>query len=457
MGSERHSIPILHKSFNSKVKKPASSGSFHKSDHPKYDSWAYSESFLPWNTEILPPFTGDMGFQAAAYPSTPFQLDHWNEQQLSWATGVYPMPPVDDIFFEPDCRMDHQPLASHTLVMDPSFNFEDESHISATSSMPSDPPALLNTGPPSLVDSHWDVPWDRISSVAENEKQGSSGTIELTSTNNYDLRKRLLKLNLEMIDDLELLESGSDISQPSAFLGDITNSPGGKLEIPIFRMLDHSTKFLEILQSGIGASEDSLNLIPSIEFPNAEPNMFEDARAFPQGVEKRIESTSSSHDSCQRTIKPPSSDQTTNSSPPEFDVSTSMGMLTAYCHLIRVYRAIFSQLYQLFLLVPPADAAAFLLLPSSQHGQFQMERSLTVEVQVWIDMSTNMLAKIERALGMPCSDMDGCTGPVASVLANGPLSSVRDHIMTQEQIEGGIPLKETMSCLRKLVNDSVCV
>lgn len=341
--------------------------------------------------------------------------------------------------------------------MDPFFSLQDGSHISATSSLPSEAPIPSNTGPPSLVDSHWEAPWDGIPFAVENEKQRTTGIFDWHSKNSYDMHKRLFKLNLEMIDDLELLETGSDILQPSTFLGDDTSSSGGKLEIPVFRMLNHSRQFLEILQSGIGASEDSLPFIPSIEFPNGEASIFEDVKPFPQGAEQSGESTASSHDASNHRVNPPLSDQTRGLIPRACDVSTSMGMLTAYCHLIRVYHAIFSQLYQLFLLVPPADAAAFLLLPSSQHSQFHMEGDLTVQVQVLIELSTNMLAKIERALGMSSSEMDGGMGPLASVLASGPLTSVRDHIMTQEQIECGIPLKETMSCLQKLVNDSICV
>ncbi|KAJ5994262.1 hypothetical protein N7451_009986 [Penicillium sp. IBT 35674x] len=398
-----------------------------------------------------------MGFQASIYPEASLPFDHWNEQELSWATGAYPVEPTFGSFiFEPDCRLDHQPTTSHALVTDPSFNLQDESHTSATSSLPSQPPLPLSSCPPSLVDSHWDTSWDAVISATENEKQGANGTVDW-NPNNYDLRKRLLKLNLEMIDDLELLERGSDILQPSTFLGDDTSSSAAKLGIPVFRMLNHSTQFLEILQSGIGASEDPLHLVPSIESSNGETNIFEYLKPFSQGVEQISESTATSYDSDHHTSNPALSDQTGDILPSACDVSTSMGMLTAYCHLIRVYRAIFNQLYQLFLLVPPADAAAFLLLPSSQHGQFHMEGNLTVRVQVFIDLSTNMLAKIERALGMSCSETDGGMGPVASVLASGPLTSVRDHIITQEQIECGIPLKETISCLRKLVSDPVCV
>lgn len=91
MSSERNSVPILHKSFNSKVKKAVSSGSFHKSDHQRYNNWQYPETFSPWNNENHSPFSGDMGFQALNYPEASFQFDHWNEQQLSWDTGVYPM------------------------------------------------------------------------------------------------------------------------------------------------------------------------------------------------------------------------------------------------------------------------------------------------------------------------------------------------------------------------------
>lgn len=138
-------------------------------------------------------------------------------------------------------------------------------------------------------------------------------------------------------------------------------------------------------------------------------------------------------------------------------------MLTTYCHLVRVYGAVFTQLYQLFLIIPPADAAAFLLLPSLQFGQFHMDGNLTVQVQVLIELSSSMLAKVERALGMSdgsSPELDGEINPMAHVLVGSPLVSIRDHVnntMTQEQILCGISLKETMKCLRQLLKDPVNV
>lgn len=97
MSSERHSMPMLHKSFNSKVKKTVSSGSFHKPDHQRYNSWSYPENISPWNTEMSPSFPGEMGYQAATYPDTTFQFDNWSEQQPSWATGIYSMVSIHQI------------------------------------------------------------------------------------------------------------------------------------------------------------------------------------------------------------------------------------------------------------------------------------------------------------------------------------------------------------------------
>ncbi|KAJ5758981.1 hypothetical protein N7520_006137 [Penicillium odoratum] len=454
MGFERHSMPILHKSTNSKVKKSLSAGNVRKPEYPKYNSWPYPENFSPWVTEDTTPFSVDMGFQAASYPATVFPFDQWNEQQPPWTTGLNPMLPVEDFFIQSDYGLYPQKLVPNALLMEP-FNLQDESYNSVVSSLPSEPPNILDPCPSTVMDGIWGASWDRIPAVAENEKQGTISTTDWSTTNNYNVRKRLLILNLELIDDLELLEADVDILQPSAFFGDDISFSAGKLDIPIFRMLSHSTQFLEILQSGIGSSENPSHVIPSIEFSLGELNTFEDVKSSPQNVKQRGASTASSNDSSHRRINPSLLDQPGTLLPPQCDVSTSMGILTVYCHLIRVYRAIFSQIYQLFILVPPVDAAAFLLLPGLQYGQFQMDGNLTVQMQFLIDFSTEMLAKIEQALGMPCSDMDGVTSPVASILGSGPLASVRDHIMTQEQVQCGIPLKETMNCLRELLKDPV--
>ncbi|KAJ5928196.1 hypothetical protein N7466_007152 [Penicillium verhagenii] len=448
MGGERQTpMPILHKSSNSKVKKTVSSGGYHKLDHQRYDIWQYPDSLVPWNTEDTPPFLGDMGYQPSLYPASSFQFDQWNEPQPPWTPGFYPMVPVENFFSESDYPLDHQPSTEDAFTMEHAFNLKDESHTNAPSSLPSQPPSLIDSGSFPVLDSNWDNPWDKVPMANETHNNRTRISVDAKS---YSVRKRILKLNLEMINDLEALESDSDIMQSLNILGDDISSLGGRLEVPIFRMLNHSTKFLDIIESGLGRSED-----PSHDqTPSVESAPFEDAKNFPKSREQSTAFVASPQDHTDRTVSSPQSDRSRGPSLPAYDLVTSMGMLTAYSHLNCIYCAIFNRLYQLFLLVPPAEASSFLLLPNSHYGQFNMDRNITLQIHVLTDLCTNMLAKMELALGMSCGEVDGDINPVTSDLGiGGPLASVRDQIMTEERNECSIPLKETMACLRKLVND----
>ncbi|KAJ5937312.1 hypothetical protein N7454_004967 [Penicillium verhagenii] len=325
--------------------------------------------------------------------------------------------------------------------MEHAFNLKDESHTNAPSSLPSQPPSLIESGSFSVLDSNWDNPWDKLANETHNHR--TRIPVDGISTKNYSVRKRILELNLEMINDLEALESDSDIMQSLNILGDDISSLGGRLEVPIFRMLNHSTQFLDILESRLGRLEDPVHAITSVQTPSGECAPFEDVNNFtkPQSnrahLQHRLNITPIAQSIRHRQII---------AEAPQYQHTT--------CNLTRVYCAIFNRLYQLFLLVPPAETSALLLSPNSQYGQYNMDGNITVQIHVLTDLCTNMLIRMEHCLGMSCSDVDGDINPVTSVLGvGGPLASVRDQIMTQERTECGVPLKETMACLRKLIND----
>lgn len=320
--------------------------------------------------------------------------------------------------------------------------------------------------PTTMTDDIWHQSWDGKPETTAFNPTSLTSTMDSTQTGPYSMHRKILKLNLDLIDDLELLEAGSLITGSPCLLREDLHPTIGKLDLPVFRMLSHSTQFLGILESEIGADpfENSVSLASTSD-PSQKASSVQDDTKSPStdficGNMDDGETTTSTHDSGYFSLVDAASKRTKCLPFPKCEISTALSILATYCHLVRVYRAIFTQLYQLFLIIPPAEAAAFLLLPSLQFGQFHMDGNLTVKVQVLIELSSSMLEKIERTLRLSQSlthEVDGKASPALYILEDSPLASIRDHIMAQEQVSGSIPLKETMNCLRQLLKDHVSV
>ncbi|KAJ6104789.1 hypothetical protein N7523_011109 [Penicillium sp. IBT 18751x] len=311
-----------------------------------------------------------------------------------------------------------------------------------------------------MMDGTCNPSWENIAIPSLDNEPPIATVTEWSPVSPFSVRKRLLKLTLELIDDLELLESGPFIIGTSSILRGDVSPTVGTLDLPIFRMLSHSTQFVDILETSSGAAEDifssSSHLNSSREAFGINRDTKSPSTDHMGGSVEDGERTTSSYDSAYLTSMEPSPEQAKSLESQGWDISTALSMLATYCHLIRMYRAVFTQLYQLFLIIPPADAAAYLLLPNLKFGQFHMEGNLTVQARVLIELGSSMLLKIERGLGMSqgnTQERDGELSTMAYILDDSPLVYIRDHITAQEKLTHAIPLKETMNCLRQLLKD----
>ncbi|KAJ5202132.1 uncharacterized protein N7498_006795 [Penicillium cinerascens] len=439
--SERMPMPVLHRSSASKVRKPlASSGASRRQVNQYSSCWRSPDSVPPVSTGNVSSVE-NIGLQMSSLPGSVLPVEQWRDPFASWGLESYDFP------------------FPQAVMMDRSLNFQNESDTETYVPFNLGTFGFTDQTPNPTMDGIWNPHWESIYVPTMDDEPPIPTTTDRASTSLFGLRKRLLRLDLDLIDDLELLESGSIIMGPSCLLkGDISPTIG-KLDLPIFRMLSHSKQFMGILESGSIATEDSYNLATGLKSSEKAPNSEHDTNSPPtdiMGSTVEDVETTSSYDSGYLTMMESSPDQARRLNHQRCDISTSLSILAAYCHLIRVYRAIFTQLYQLFLIIPPADAAKYLLLPNLQFGQFHMDGNLTVQVQVLIELGSSMLAKIERALGMTqaqAREANGEISPVAYILDGGPLVSIRDHIMAQEHEMCGITLKETMNCLRQLLKD----
>ncbi|KAJ5287934.1 hypothetical protein N7478_003620 [Penicillium angulare] len=459
--SDRWSMPILHKSSNLKVKKPMPTGGFRKHENQRYNSWPCSDSLYSWTPGAFPPLEGDLGIQMASCPAPSFSFDRWGEQQSQWAGNTYPVVSTENFSLKLDHCLDNQLSASGTLMSQPSY-LHDVPHINTESAIPPQSLTLLSSNSLPVTDDSWMSSWPRITEITEEDKEQIESFMDWMPTTCYDLRKKILKLNMELTDDLERLEMDSGIFRFSPLLGSDIAPSIEKLDLPVFRTLNYSTKFLGLLRSLKSTPQTSTHIVPSIELPQTDLGAFDDTRLLSlDSLDNNLEdgaATASSHDSGYHTMATSPSDQGRSVVLHKCDLSTSLSMLTAYLQLIRLYQIIFNRLYQFFLITPP-DAILFLALPSIQFGQFHMNGNLAMQMQSLVDFSSNILAKLEQALGLSSGlprGMEGNANPMATVLGNGVLTSVQDHIMAQEHMECGMSLKETMNCLRKFAMDSVC-
>lgn len=358
--------------------------------------------------------------------------------------------------FEPDNHLEDQLTSSDTFTTGP------------LSSCPNEPTTdnVISSTSSGLIESHYssekEVVWNSSCSTrntsAEDDDPRMTALGNLNSTSLDCMQKRLLKLNLELIEDLELLEWESTAPSSTNFLGDKIDPTVRKLDVPIFRMLNHSTRLLEILESERPNFDAYTAIYPVTESMKTYSHNITQLPSKPV-VEEIMDdgiTTVSTHDSgyLTSTLSPPGTSQML---PPRPRLPVFLSILTTYCHLIRLYHAIFTQLYQMFLIVPPPEGSRFLLLPSSQYTQNGMDDTLIVQVQVLIEFSFNILTKLEHALEVQSEvfcGSDSPSSPHSSTLNNTSLSVIREQIVAHEGIVSGIPLKETMKCLDQLVKAS---
>ncbi|KAJ5084944.1 hypothetical protein NUU61_009523 [Penicillium alfredii] len=463
LDSERLSMSVLHKSSGPKVIKrtlPVVAPRRHESQPP--DRWLEATALpylgienLPPTEETIPPMALDGG--------SSFALEPWADQSLPWIADPFQLPFPDYYLPGPAYRHEEYTSCSSTPGIDGPLDARNVNGMEISAFPQNEPPSYTGTEALSLTDSHGDPSWENISGWHPRDDPPNLLTLGGPCDTRQDPCKCLLKLNLDLMDDLHLMEADSMMLAPSSILPDQTNSCTGKMDLPIFRMLNHSSRFLEILQGTVGPPSEPMEPILVPEPNQKDSSMPDNVTLSTDVAESTLDegaTTTSSHDSGYQTALAASPDQVATSNL-KCDIMTSLTILTTYCYLIRLHRAVFARLYQLFLIVPPADAAAFLLLPSLQFGQFHMEENYRVQVQVLIELSSSILGKVERALSVPYSSVREQEGeessPGGSIFETGVFASLRDLVSSQEQIECEMSLRETIKCLRQLVKDPVSI
>lgn len=302
-----------------------------------------------------------------------------------------------------------------------------------------------------------DPAWDHPDIATINKPPSATTSQEgLPSTNG--ICKSLLRLKMGLVEDLELFETGSMLLESSSIFYGSSNLSIETLDLPIYRLLNHSSWLLEIVRSSCG-TEESLDVTSTQRF-GSESSGYDDPLFIPPDAGNSLDedvATVSPHDSGYHTTTT-SPDGTTTPTIPKCDIALWLGILEAHCSLVRIYRAVFMRLYQLFLIIPPTDAATILLLPKVRFGQFSLDGNLIAQVQSLVDFSSTMMGKLDRALKLrsgPAQPQEDREFDSSDTVQEDWSSSIRDIVLAQEQDPCEMSLMEIMECLRQLVKDPV--
>ncbi|OBT93644.2 hypothetical protein VE01_07999 [Pseudogymnoascus verrucosus] len=129
-------------------------------------------------------------------------------------------------------------------------------------------------------------------------------------------------------------------------------------------------------------------------------------------------------------------DLSTSSLPAHCDVPTTFSLLTCYISLVRIFRTIFSCIYiSLLPLPPPTWNALPPIFPGLQLAGFAMERQIGMQIRILLQVSEDMLGKIEGKLGVGAGSA-GEGGLLGKVMGNEVLRMMLQE-EEEERPEGG--------------------
>jgi hypothetical protein len=306
--------------------------------------------------------------------------------------------------------------------------------------------------------------WAKYPGLATIEEPLPSTFHRESPPSQQNIRKSLLNLKVGLLEDLDLLD-GSNAIASSVFTPSHGDTSIETLNLPIHRLLDHSSWLLDIVQSLRGRT--GTTDVDTCPTPSNQPSQYRNCRSEDSTIHQSDTGDNGSDESVitmlsldsgyQTTMT--SSNQTTTLPSQRYDITLWLSVLEAHCYLARIYRAVFTHLYQLFLFIHTDDAAKVLSLPNFQCGRCHLDSKLTAQVRVLVEIGSTMMRNIQTALGSPSAPHqvgdDGESSPVETICENSWSTTIREFVFAQEQDPCEMPLAEIIDCLRQLVKDPV--
>lgn len=269
-----------------------------------------------------------------------------------------------------------------------------------------------------------------------------------------EARKALFKLRMELVEDLDFFGGSCNVFAVSSYPPENVASSMERLTNSINRLLDHSTSLLDIIRTlqGTGARVDRISELT----PSTQPQHFQNCRsegslmfhsdAGENGFDESVTTTPSNDSGYQTATGSPGHSTTSKS----IDVTLWLGVLEAHCYLVRIYRGVFTPLYQLLLLARSGDAVDVSLLPDLQYNHAYVDENLRANVKVLVELGSTMI-EIEGAVEL----LSGCNwienGRESNMLGKGnevDWLSIYEFVSMQEQDPFEMSLREMMKWLR---------
>lgn len=236
----------------------------------------------------------------------------------------------------------------------------------------------------------------------------------------------LLMLSLELVEDRDILETLAPLT-PRPSIVPLTCSSSTQQQ-PINRILKQTARFRDIIK-GLSVPADQSG----------------DGSGSSYGSGSRSDSTGSIHLGWDSINANGNGESRWSASPrsalaPQ-DHLLMVNLVTTYVNLLRNCSAIFVRLYQGLQVPPPVGSNAKVHLPSLQFGEFQLGDSVTIQAKVLVELISGMLQRIGTTLGVSragiCSPSEDGS-PRLSFLDDPVAVSIRDIILTQESMQGGV-------------------
>ncbi|KAJ5974690.1 hypothetical protein N7481_011900, partial [Penicillium waksmanii] len=447
---------VLHRSSGSRVRKAtASSGVCRRIEQQKLNASIDPNIFPFLENDAASNFSDTKEPQMHSVSHQLLSFNQWSQDYLPW-NDISPYPPS----MYHDMHVTENNLNSENPGFGPDI-LDIPQHLPTDSGFDSTNPIKNDTfnSPiyihPSISGSRWG------SEPSSAQYEYPFPTTNHYAQYSYDQLRNIMQLNVELISDLELLDAASNNLSSSLVMSENSDQGASKIDLPIFRILNHSSKFLDIVQPGaMFPINDVWNLSP-ITPTEHDTSPREDSCSVPnEGVNgwldfDDIPSFMTSHEPGYTEIRPALSNVFGDTSSPGYQLSESLTILSAYFQLIHIYHSLFTQIYQTLLMIPPDDAAKVLALPTLQFGGFEMEGHFKAKLQVLVELSFGILRKLDHSFGIPEYlpgefIEEGSSAPYISY--HSPLEPLRNHVVAREYMEAVLPLRKVMHCLQAFSN-----
>jgi hypothetical protein len=276
--------------------------------------------------------------------------------------------------------------------------------------------------------------------------------------------KDLLKLNLELLEDQELLDTHAPLTSKHS---QVPLCSVSQQHQPINRVLNHTTRFWDMLKNMSVATEAQQHRFGA-RYEGTTTGSSSSNSGSNSGSNSSIRRgwtwagtadtnylANADMDSC--------SSLSSLSPPRRQDHLLIVNLVTTYVYLVRSCQAVFTRLYHALEMTPAAEASSVLNLPSLQFGRFQLDNNLAIQVKVLIELTSSMLLRIGNALGIsPAGVISGVSSPTEDrdyrlpILGDPVAVSIREIILSQERMQGGmqngdLPLLDIMNNLKRLL------